>query len=418
MNIELAYGSGQLSIDVPSNTSIVEPTFIPKLKDVEAAISQALKNPLNSRPLKDIAQPHHKIAISVCDITRPMPTKTILPLMLKEIEHIPKSQIFILVATGTHRSNTKQELIEMLGQNIYNSYQIICHNAFEQKSLRKIGTTSNNIEIFLNRIWVESDIRITTGFVEPHFFAGFSGGPKMVAPGLAGFQTIMELHSAEFISNPYSKWGILDKNPIHESIKEIAQKSKVHFALDVTINKNQEITNVYAGNLFTMHKKACIDVRKSAMQKVQNLFDLVITSNSGYPLDQNLYQTVKGMSAAAQIIRDNGIIICAAECKDGIPDHGEYGHILRSETSPKKLLEKIMLNKNTKHDQWQVQIQAQIQIKAQVILKSSGLSNKQIKAAHLSPIHDITNYIKNLIEQKNDLDICVLPQGPMTIPYL
>ena len=418
MNVELAYGSGQLDIDVPAHTSIVEPTFIPKLKDVEFAISQALKNPLNSPPLKDIAQPHHKIAISICDITRPMPNKIVLPLMLKELEHIPKSQIFILVATGTHRPNTKQELIKMVGKNIYNSYQIICHNAFEQKALKKIGTTSNNIDIFLNRIWVESDIHITTGFVEPHFFAGFSGGPKMVAPGLAGFQTIMKLHSAEFISNPNSKWGILDKNPIYESIKEIAQKSKVHFSLDVTINKNQEITNVYAGDLFTIHQKACVDVKKSAMQKVSNLFDVVITSNSGYPLDQNLYQTVKGMSAAAQIIRDNGIIICAAECKDGIPDHGEYGHILRSETSPKKLLEKIMLNKNTKHDQWQVQIQAQIQMKAQVILKSSGLSTKQIKTAHLNPVHDITDYIKSLIERNNNLDICVLPQGPMTIPYL
>ena len=240
----------------------------------------------------------------------------------------------------------------------------------------------------------------------------------MVAPGLAGFQTIMKLHSAEFISNPYSKWGILDKNPIHQSIKEIAQKSKVDFSLDVTINKNQEITNVYAGNLFTMHKKACVDVKTSAMQKVKNLFDVVITSNSGYPLDQNLYQTVKGMSAAAQIIRENGIIICAAECKDGIPDHGEYGHILRSETSPKKLLEKIMSNKNTTHDQWQVQIQAQIQTKAQVLLKSSGLSTKQIEDAHLRPISNITSYVRNLIEQKDNLKICVLPQGPMTIPYL
>ena len=418
MNVELAYGSGKLNIDLPSNTSIVEPTFIPKIKDVNAAISYALTNPLNSLPLKDIAQPQHKIAISICDITRPMPTKIVLPIMLKEIEHVPKSQIFILVATGTHRSNTKEELIEILGEDIYNSYQIICHDAFDQKSLKKIGTTSNNIDIFLNSIWVEADIRITTGFVEPHFFAGFSGGPKMVAPGLAGFQTIMKLHSAEFISNPYSKWGILDKNPIHQSIKEIAQKSKVDFSLDVTINKNQEITNVYAGNLFTMNKKACVDVKTSAMQKVKNLFDVVITSNSGYPLDQNLYQTVKGMSAAAQIIRENGIIICAAECKDGIPDHGEYGHILRSETSPKKLLEKIMSNKNTTHDQWQVQIQAQIQTKAQVLLKSSGLSTKQIEAAHLRPISNITSYVRNLIEQKDNLKICVLPQGPMTIPYL
>ena len=419
MNVELAYGSGKLNIDLPSNTSIVEPTFIPKIKDVNAAISYALTNPLNSLPLKDIAQPQHKIAISICDITRPMPTKIVLPIMLKEIEHVPKSQIFILVATGTHRSNTKEELIEILGEDIYNSYQIICHDAFDQKSLKKIGTTSNNIDIFLNSIWVEADIRITTGFVEPHFFAGFSGGPKMVAPGLAGFQTIMKLHSAEFISNPYSKWGILDKNPIHQSIKEIAQKSKVDFSLDVTINKNQEITNVYAGNLFTMHKKACVDVKTSAMQKVKNLFDVVITSNSGYPLDQNLYQTVKGLSAAAQVVKNGGTIKCASECRDGLPSHGEYSKILSESNSISTLLEAINQSENTRHDQWQVQVQARIQMRAEVLIKSDFLTDEQIRAAHFNPISNIESALeKSINKHGKSARICVLPEGPQTIPYL
>src|SRR5438876_3647554 len=211
---------------------------------------------------------------------------------------------------------------------------------------------------------VQSDFKITTGFVEPHFFAGFSGGPKMVAPGLAGLETVMELHNAVRIGHPNATWGVTEGNPIHDDVRTIARMTGVDFALDVTLNRDQEITAAFAGDLFQEHMAACEAAKRNVMRRVEEPFDVVVTTNSGYPLDQNLYQAVKGMSAAAKIVRQGGTIICAAECRDGIPDHGAYGQILASCSSPQELLAMIMAPGYSRPDQWQVQIQAQIQAKA------------------------------------------------------
>src|SRR5205823_1821356 len=186
-----------------------------------------------------------------------------------------------------------------------------------------------------------SDFKITTGFVEPHFFAGFSGGPKMVAPGLAGLETVMTLHNAARIGHPKATWGVTQGNPIHDDVREIARMTGVDFAVDVTLNRDQQITAAFAGSLLEEHAVACETARKNAMRAVDRPFDVVVTTNSGYPLDQNLYQAVKGMSAAAKIVKNDGTIICAAECRDGIPDHGAYGQVLASQPSPRELLKMI-----------------------------------------------------------------------------
>ena len=183
--------------------------------------------------------------------------------------------------------------------------------------------------VWLNRQWLDADVRITTGFVEPHFFAGFSGGPKMVAPGLAGLATTLVLHDARHIGHPNATWGITEGNPVHDDVREIARMTGVTFALDVALNRDQAITRVFAGELLAEHAAACAHVKQTAMRSVTAPFDMVVTTNSGYPLDQNLYQAVKGMSAAACIVKPGGTIICAAECRDGIPDHGEYQDLLQ-----------------------------------------------------------------------------------------
>ncbi|HAT21934.1 MAG TPA: nickel-dependent lactate racemase, partial [Dehalococcoidia bacterium] len=255
----------------------------------------------------------------------------------------------------------------MLGeQPMGGGYNIVNHDAFNRDNLTEIGVTKKNIPILLNSDWIKKDFKITTGFVEPHFFAGFSGGPKMIAPGLAGFETIMKLHDSDMISNPNSKWGITHGNPIHDSIREIATLFPSDFTLDVTINKHRKITSVYAGEMFQVHKAACEFAHFTAMREVPEPFDIVVTTNSGYPLDMNLYQAVKGMSAAHQIVKKDGSIICAAECSDGIPNHGSYGEILKSQASPQSLIDMIESSDYQKHDQWQVQIQASIQMENDV----------------------------------------------------
>ena len=417
MKVNLAYGRDGLEVELPDDrTTVIEPTFVPGLPDAEGAIITALRNPIGTPPLRRLVTPGQKVAISVCDITRPMPSKTLLPILLGELRHVPREDITVLIATGTHRRNTKAELAEMLGDDVVENYRVINHDGFDNTTFESIGSTASGIEVRLNRVWVESNIRITTGFVEPHFFAGFSGGPKMVAPGLAGFPTIMRLHDAAMIGHPNARFAVTAGNPIHDAIREIARMSGVDFSVDVTINRDHRITSVYAGELFAVHEATCAVSRRLAMQPVKAPFDVVLTTNSGYPLDQNLYQAVKGMSAAAQVVREGGRIICTAECSDGVPEHGQYRDILASCDNPAELLRMIQdPGYEERHDQWQAQIQAQIQLKAEVYVKSGFLSEQQVRDAHLRSVDCIEDAIA---ESGADASICVLPEGPQTIPYI
>ncbi len=420
MKVDLAYGKTGLTVEFPDDrTTVIEPTYVPGLPDERGAVLNAIRNPVDALPPRRAFRRDQTVAISVCDVTRPMPSRTMLPLLLGELVHIPDDQITILIATGTHRATTPEELDAMLGPDVVGRYRVVNHSAFDEASLTHVGETADGIPIWLNRVWVESDVKIATGFVEPHFFAGFSGGPKMVAPGLAGFDTTMQLHSARLIGDPNSTWGITEGNPVHDAIRDVARQTGVDFSVDVTINRDHKITSVYAGELFAVHRAACQTARATAMASVASPFDLVVTTNSGYPLDLNLYQAVKGMSAAAQIVREGGTIICAAECSDGIPDHGEYKKMLAERDSPAELLKMINAPGFSRHDQWEVQLQAQIQLKAEVLLKSSYLSPEQVRAAHLEPVDDLQAAIDERVGRNSDCpSICVLPQGPQTIPYV
>ncbi len=421
MKVNLAYGKTGLIVELPDDrTTVVQPSYLPGLPDPDGAIRTSVRDPVGgTAPLRKLARPGHTVAISVCDITRPIPSATVLPVLLRDLSHLPDRNILILVATGTHRANTNAELRQMLGDEIVDRYTVLNHSAFDDSILTHAGDTPDGIPIYLNRHWVEADLKITVGFVEPHFFAGFSGGPKMVAPGLAGFDTIMRLHNAEMIGNPEARWGVTVGNPIHDAIRQIAAQTGVDFALDVTINRDHRITSVYAGEPTAVHRAARRFARTISMQPVNRPFEVVLTTNSGYPLDQNLYQAVKGMSAAAQIVRPGGSIIAAAECLDGIPDHGEYGRLLRSSSGPREILETVHTPGHNVHDQWQVQIQAQIQLKADVKLKSTYLTDEQVRGAHIQPVQDIAQTVEEELRRHgSDSRLCVIPEGPQTIPYL
>jgi len=418
MRVQLAYGRTGLVVEVPDDAIVIEPTYVPGLPDETGALVNAMRHPLGASSLRRAVGSGQTVAISVCDVTRPMPSARVMPVVLKELSGIPDERIVILIATGTHRANTDAELREMLGDEIVDRYRVVNHNAFDAETNMHVGETTGGIPVSLDREWVESDFKITTGFVEPHFFAGFSGGPKMVAPGLAAFETTVELHGARLIGDPRSTWGVTKGNPIHDAIREIAAMTGVDFSVDVTINRDSRITSVYAGEMLQVHAAACDVSRRIAMQGVRERFDVVLTTNSGYPLDQNLYQCVKGMSAASQIVRDGGTIVCAGECSDGIPAHGEYGKLLASRDSPEALLEMIAAPGYAHRDQWQVQLQAQIQQRARVYVKS-GLPADQIEAAHFIPADDVEQtVVESLKRHGPGSTLCILPEGPQTIPYV
>lgn len=419
MKLRLDYGIDGLDVEVPGSSTVIEPSHRPAFPDPHAALADAIRNPLGSARLRDLVKSGQSVGISICDFTRPQPRKQMLQVIFEELREIDPSAFTIFVATGTHRANTAAELEEMVGAEILERCRVVNHVARDESTLRRVGTTSSGVEVLMNSAWLDCDIRITTGFVEPHFFAGFSGGPKMAAPGLASLETVMTLHDAAHIGHPNATWGVTNGNPVHDDVREIAKMSGVDFAIDVTLNRDKEITSVFAGDLFTEHAAACELATSTAMQPVAEPFDVVLTTNSGFPLDQNLYQAVKGISAAAKVVKPGGTIICAAECRDGIPDHGSYSEILSSADSPAALLKIINSPGYRVPDQWQVQVQAMIQSKAKVQVKAGMLDDDQVRSTHFEPVSDVSVAVQQAVAKAGSgVSLCVLPQGPQTIPYV
>ena len=421
MNIKLAYGKRGLDIHLRDDLDVtfVESPHVCALKNQTESLRDALRQPIDADPLKDSVKSSDKVAIVFNDITRPTPYGIILPVLLNELEHVPDDRIVLLNANGTHRSNMKAELRTILGDDIVNRFQIIQNDAHNPDSHICVGTTQNENEIWLHREYVKSDRRILTGFIEPHFFAGFSGGGKACMPGLALLQTILRNHSAINLDDPQATWGKTYGNPVWEEILEAALMVQPTFLLNVTLNRDKEITGVFAGDLEASHRRGCTFVKQNSMIPVREPYDIVITCNSGYPLDLNLYQSIKGISAAAQIVKEGGSIVMAADCWDGIPEYGEYVGLLREAKYPDRLLEMIRSDGFSVQDMWQAQIQALILQKADVHFYSKNLSDQQIMGAMLRPCHRIEDTIDDLVrEYGRGASICVLPEGPQSIPYI
>jgi nickel-dependent lactate racemase len=420
VRVRLAYGTDGLDVELPEQrTTVVAPVTRPAAPDPVALLHRALRAPVAGPPLRELARPGQTVAISICDGTRAQPRDLVIPAVLDELDGIvDPDDVLVLVATGTHRGNTEAELRAMLGP-AYDRVRVVNHDARDRDSLVWRGVHGNGVPVWLNRHWVEADLRITTGFVEPHFFAGFSGGPKMVAPGLAGLDTVLTLHDAARIGHPRATWAVCEGNPVHDDIRAVVGAAgEVDFALDVVLNTEQRVVAAFGGELFAMHAAARAAAKEIAMAPVSGRFEVVVTTGSGFPLDQNLYQSVKGMSAGLTVLAERGTIICAAECRDGFPDHGSYREVLASAPSPQALLDQIAGRAETVPDQWQVQIQAGIQTRADVIMHTGGLSDAELATAHLAQTPDIGATVAELLDAAGpDSRVCVLPEGPQTIPY-
>lgn len=421
MKINLAYGRNGLTVDLPSTTEVITSRFVTGVADEEHALLAALRKPIGTPPLRALVQPGNSVVIVHTDITRATPNDRILPVLLRELEAagIARQDITLLNALGTHRPQSDAELRMMLGDAIVDNYRCLQHDAFDDENLVYLGETSNGHPVRINRRFYEADVKILTGFIEPHFFAGFSGGPKGVLPSIAGAESVFTNHGREMIAHPQARWGNLLENPIWEEMREAARMAKPTFLLNVTLNTDKQITGVFAGDLLLAHAAGSAFVRESAMVPVAAPYDIVITTNSGYPLDQNLYQCVKGMSAARQIVRQGGTIVMAGACNDGLPNHGKYAELLQRGGSPQGVLDLIAQPGFSEHDQWQVQIQAQLQLHAAIYVYSDGLRDEQIERALFTPCRDIEQTVAALQAQYGvDARICVLPEGPLTIAYV
>ena len=420
MKVGLAYGKEKQWVEIPDHVhvQVVEPRYTEGVPDQIQSVKDALKNPIGHPPLWSAVKSDQKVAIIFSDITRATPYHILLPALLDSLNHIPDHQITFFCATGTHRDATPEELVTILGKDITQRFRIVQNQATQASSHQYVGTTASGNRILLNREVLEHDLRILTGFIEPHFFAGFSGGGKALMPGMAHVDTIRHNHSIQNLEHPKARWGYTRENPLWEEVMEAAEFAAPVFLLNITLNRDKKITGVYAGNLRKSHQEGCARAKETAMVGLNLAFDVVISSNAGYPLDLNVYQAVKGMSAAERVVKQGGSIVLAAECWDGIPAGSDYETILSSVNSVPELMGFIKKHEPDLKDTWQVFFQAMIQSKAEVYLYS-GLDVETVQKTHLKPVKDLNQLILKLLEKYGpDTRICILPEGPHTIPYL
>jgi nickel-dependent lactate racemase len=358
------------------------------------------------------------VAVVIPDITRPMPSDRLLPWLFAEIPHVPARQVTIINGTGSHRPNTRAELERMVGPRVASTYRIVNHAAQDPATLAPAGTTRDGRPVLLNRAYVEADRRIVVGFIEPHFMAGFSGGYKGIFPALADIEAITHYHRAAVIADPRSTWGVLAGNPTQAQIRENGALLPLDFCLNVTVNRDRDITGFYCGDPIEAHERGCEAAKAAAMVACERPFPVVVTTNGGYPLDQNLYQTVKGMSAGAQIVQDGGYILTAARCNDGFPAHGNFKKLLVEHPTPQAILDTVLAPGFSMFDQWEAQELAMILVRARAGLYSE-IPADDLRRAHVEPVADVgARLAEELRRVGRDAPVAVLPEGPMTIPYL
>jgi nickel-dependent lactate racemase len=419
MKVNLAYGQGHLSVELPEDrTTVIAPTHTSGLPDERSAVINALERPIGAKPLREIIRRGDKVCVSFTDITRATPNDRLIPWLLQHLAHVPREDITLLNQLGTHRPNTSAELEKMLTPEVLRDYRVLNHQPEDPREHVQLGTMRDGTPALINRHVVEADVRVITGFIEPHFFAGFSGGVKGICPGTAALQTVMSNHGAENIGSPNATFGLTEGNPLWEELRDVALRVGPSFVLNVTLNEERQITSVFAGDIIKAHKAGTEFVRESAMQRVESPFDVVVTTNSGYPLDMSLYQGVKGMSAGARIIKPGGTLILAAECREGVPADSPFDKLLRNASNSEEILAILATPGFVRPEQWQAQIQALVQRQARVVVYSS-LPEEVVRACHLTPCRDIGAEVKKCLDEiGRGARVAVLPQGPLTIPYL
>lgn len=414
MKIQFPYGKTHLEYEfekVNVLTSSIE-SYDPGLSE-QALVDAAMAAPEGGITLRELAKGKEKIVLIASDHTRPVPSKVIIPPMLKEIRQgNPNADITILISTGCHRETSREELIAKFGQEIVAKEKIVVHDCDDTENLVNIGTLPSGGQCLINRLAVEADLLVAEGFIEPHFFAGFSGGRKSVLPGVAARETVLANHCSEFIAHPCARTGILEGNPIHEDMLWAAKQAKLRYIVNVVLNGKKEVIYAVAGDLEKAHKKGT-DFLFSLCGAKTEPADIVLSTNGGYPLDQNVYQAVKGMTAAEAAVKEGGVIIMMAASNDGVGgDH--FYHQLADERDLGKTMDLFLSRgrNETVPDQWQTQIFIRVLQKAKVIFVSQ-VEDETVRALHMIPassLEDAMDQAKKVIGKENPA-ITAIPDG-------
>jgi nickel-dependent lactate racemase len=413
VRVELAYGRHGTTVEVPDDAEVIAPLDEPGLNDEEASITAALRQPLLGGSLQALTDGSERVAVVFPDLTRPMPNRTVLPPLLAELARcgVADDRITLLCATGTHRQASAAEMEELVGPEIVARYTIVDHDGTSDAHVA-VGDV-DGVPVLLQREYVEADLRIVTGFVEPHFFAGFSGGPKAVCPGLAATTTILEAHHPRRIADARATFVTREGNPVHDFVRAAVALAPPHLSVDVAINRARQVTAVFAGPLPAAHDAACAHVQSAAVRVVEAPFDLVVSTNGGYPLDRNLYQAVKGMAAAERIVRPGGTIVMAAACEDGVPADGAFARLLADARTPADL---TGASGAPELDRWQAQVLGRVLARADVLLFAEGLDGTAPATALLPPVPDLDAAVVAALGRLGPgARVAVMPEGPLTV---
>jgi nickel-dependent lactate racemase len=418
MRVQFAFGKSGLPLDLPDRFRyrLLEARSASPLPDAIGTIERSLDHPIETLPLAELASGKRTVAISVCDITRPAPNRLVLPPILRRLESagIPREGIIILIATGLHRLATDAEIREILGPEIAATYRVGNHNAREFSQHRHLGETRSGTPVYIDERMIAADLHITLGFIEPHLMLGFSGGRKLIAPGLAAQETIKILHSPKFMRDARAVEGSVEDNPLHRELLEIAQMARHDFVADVALTRDRRIAGVFAGHPEKAHAAGVQFVSRVMLEQVPAPVDAVITSSAGYPLDLTFYQAIKGVTAAQHIVKPGGRILLIAECPEGA-GAPEFREMLKLTNSGREFL-KLIQNSPVIVDQWQLEKLALVTGKAEVLFYTPGLPGEYHASLWGRAFLSSERAVQALCEGLADgTEIALMPEGPYVL---
>jgi nickel-dependent lactate racemase len=422
VRITLDYGRTGLEVELPQER-LVGPLAIrtaPPLADPEAALAVALENPIGSRSLARVARGRRNACILICDITRPVPNRLLLPPILKtlEAEGIARKDILILIATGLHRPNEGAELEELVGPEIAAGYRIENHNGKNLQEHDFLGTTRNGVPIYLDSRYLRADLKITTGLIEPHLMAGYSGGRKVICPGIAALETVRVWHGPRFLENPKADCGIVEGNPVHEENTRIALLGGCDFIVNVCLDGERRVTWVGAGNMIKAWEEGVKFIEGVVKVSVPEAVDVVVTSCAGYPLDTTWYQAVKGLTGALPIVKHGGTIIMAASLSEGVGSP-EFQQLITDNPDLHVFKQRILGEDYFVMDQWQLEELAKVVNRCRVKVVSDGLTPEILRQCHVEPAATVEEAVADSLAEYGPLArVAVIPKGPYVLPYV
>lgn len=423
MRVKLEYGHDGLWVMLPDENviSVLNLTTSPPIVDIKTAIVNSIINPIGTKTLHDLVKGRSSIVIAICDITRPVPNKILLPPVLAclHVAGVKSDQITILVSTGTHRPNEGDELISLVGEEIAANYRVLNHVCTNPNEQIYLGVSPNGVEVSLDKTWVEADFRISIGLIEPHFMAGFSGGRKLVMPGLAALETVQAWHSPRFLEHPLATNGITDGNPVHEEAVAIASMARTDFMLDVTLDEANRITGIFGGDMVEAWSAGVEFAKTQVNVTVSDQVDIVITTCAGLPLDATFYQAVKGMVGALPMVKEGGQIIIASECCEGIGSEHFKRLLFEYESLDQFVMDIQSAEWTYVPDQWEVEELARAVKKAQIACVCSGITSDDLSKCFVTPAESIEVALQLAFDRLGpNATIGVIPKGPYVIPVV